>query len=169
LDKHLCGASRPGHFRGVCTVVLKLFNLVQPHHAYFGKKDIQQAMILKKMVSDLSLNLEMVLVDTVREPSGLALSSRNTFLTADERHRAAALFRGLSQAQHAYAGGEKTAEKLAGILRKEISASQPTRVDYIEIVSQEKLEPVVLLDKPAVMAVAVYYGGTRLIDNLLLP
>jgi pantoate--beta-alanine ligase len=169
FDRTLCGASRPGHFRGVCTVVLKLFNLVQPQRAYFGKKDIQQALILCKMVADLSLNLEMVLVDTVREPSGLALSSRNAYLSQDEKERAAALYRALSLARALYQAGERDAEKLKAILRREIEASAPTRIDYVDIVSQDHLEPVSRLDGPAVMALAVFYGKTRLIDNLLLP
>jgi len=166
LDKHLCGASRPGHFRGVCTVVLKLFNLVQPHQAWFGKKDIQQALILKKMVSDLSLDLEIVLVDTVREPSGLAMSSRNAYLSEDERARAASLYRGLSKALGIYQSGEHNAETLKSVIRNEIE--QQTRIDYIEIVSQSRLEPIAVVDPPAVMALAVYYGNTRLIDNAII-
>ena len=167
LDRYLCGASRPGHFRGVCTVVLKLFNLVQPQRAYFGKKDIQQALILKKMVTDLSLNFEMILVDTIREPSGIALSSRNAYLTVDEKQRAASLYRGLLKAGSLYQGGERDAEKLKSLIRDEIDS--PTRIDYVEIVSQARLEPVSKLDEPTVAAVAVYYGKTRLIDNLLFP
>jgi len=169
FDRFLCGASRPGHFRGVCTVVLKLFNLVQPHRAYFGKKDIQQALILRKMVTDLSLNLEMILVDTVREASGLALSSRNVYLSEGEKDRAVALFRALSKARALYLDGEKNAEKLKGILKAEIETSDPTRIDYVEIVSQARLDPVLSLEEPFVMAVAVFYGKTRLIDNFLLP
>ncbi len=169
FDSYLCGASRPGHFRGVCTVVLKLFNLVRPHRAYFGKKDIQQALILRKMVADLSLNLEMVLVDTVREPSGLALSSRNAYLSEDEKQRAGSLYKALSQARALYEAGERDAEKLKAVLRGEIEASRPTRVDYVEIVSQAGLQPIASLEQPAIMAVAVFYGKTRLIDNFLLP
>lgn len=168
FDQYLCGASRPGHFRGVCTVVLKLFNLVQPQRAYFGKKDIQQALILKKMVSDLSLDLEMILVDTVREPSGLALSSRNVYLSDEERKSAAALFRALSLARAAYQNGERDTESLKKIMRDEIS-SELARIDYVEIVSQTQLRPLARVDQPAVFAVAVFYGRTRLIDNLLLP
>lgn len=168
LDRYLCGAARPGHFRGVCTVVLKLFNLVKPHRAWFGKKDIQQALILKRMVSDLSLDVEMILSETVREPSGLALSSRNAYLTPDERDRAAALRRGLLRARDAYASGERDARALAGLIRTEIEGSRPTRIDYVELVSQARLEPVATVDAPAVMAVAVFYGTTRLIDNELI-
>ncbi|HEX2613395.1 MAG TPA: pantoate--beta-alanine ligase, partial [Fibrobacteria bacterium] len=142
LDKHLCGAARPGHFRGVCTVVLKLFNLVKPRRAWFGKKDIQQALILCRMVEDLGLDVEMVLSETVREPSGLALSSRNAYLSEDERARATALHRGLSAARDAFLAGERDAEKLVAMTRREIEASAPTRVDYVELVSRDRLEPV---------------------------
>ena len=168
LDKHLCGSSRPGHFRGVCTVVLKLFNIVRPHRAFFGQKDIQQALILKKMVRDLSVDLELVIVETVREDSGLALSSRNVYLTLDERARASSLSRGLFRAREAWEKGEKSAAKLKEIIRMQIESSSPTRVEYIEAVSQEGLTPVEILTVPSVLAVAVYYGKTRLIDNVLL-
>ncbi len=168
LDKYLCGATRPGHFRGVCTVVLKLFNIVQPHHAYFGQKDIQQALILKKMVRDLSLDLEMVIVETLREPSGLALSSRNVFLSPDEKDRATALSRGLFRAREVWARGERSAVVLKGMIADEIEASSPTRIDYIEAVSQADLAPKETLAGPSVLAVAVFYGKTRLIDNVLL-
>jgi len=168
LDTHLCGAARPGHFRGVCTVVLKLFNLARPHAAYFGQKDIQQALILRKMVRDLSLDLKLEIVETVRESGGLALSSRNVYLTPDERVRATALSRGLFLAREAWSRGGNSAEALKEIMRREIAASAPTRIDYVEAVSQERLEPVERLDEPALLAVAVYYGKTRLIDNVLL-
>jgi pantoate--beta-alanine ligase len=168
LDRHLCGASRPGHFRGVCTVVLKLLNLVQPHRAYFGRKDIQQALILKRMVNDLAVDAEMRLVDTVREPDGLALSSRNAYLSADERARATAIYRGLSAARAAHAAGEHDAAALMEFARAEIEASRPDRIDYVELVSQSRLEPLARADVPAVLAAAVYYGKTRLIDNALL-
>jgi pantoate--beta-alanine ligase len=168
LDRFLCGASRPGHFRGVCTVVLKLFNIVQPRRAYFGQKDIQQALILKKMVRDLSLDLEMEIVATVREPSGLALSSRNAYLSPDEKARAAALARGLSLAEAAWGKGERSAAALKAIMQSEIEASAPTRIDYIEAVPQATLAPAESLAGPSVLAVAVFYGKTRLIDNVLL-
>jgi pantoate--beta-alanine ligase len=168
LDRHLCGAARPGHFRGVCTVVLNLFNLAKPTRAYFGRKDIQQYFILAKMVSDLSLDLEMVPVDTVREPSGLALSSRNAYLSPDEKERATAIQRGLEKARAAHAAGERRGAALAGLVRAEIEASRPTRVDYVELVSQSALAPVEAADVPCVLAAAVFYGNTRLIDNVLL-
>jgi pantoate--beta-alanine ligase len=168
LDAFLDGAARPGHFRGVCTVVLKLFNIVKPDRAYFGQKDIQQALILRKMVRELSLDLEMVIVETVREASGLALSSRNIYLTPDEKDRATALSRGLIQAKGAWMRGERSAAALKGIMKEAIDASAPTRIDYLEAVSQSNLAPVETLSGPSVLAVAVFYGKTRLIDNLLL-
>jgi len=168
LDRFLDGAARPGHFRGVCTVVLKLFNIVRPGRAYFGQKDLQQALILKKLVRDLSVDLEMVIVPTVREASGLALSSRNVYLTADEKARATALSRGLFRAHAAWQAGEPSAEALKAMVRAEIEASGPTRIDYVEAVSQSRLEPIERIDTPAALAVAVFYGKTRLIDNILL-
>lgn len=168
LDKHLCGASRPGHFRGVCTVVLKLFNIVHPTRAYFGQKDIQQALILRKMIRDLSVDLEMVIVPTVREATGLALSSRNIYLSPDEKARATALSRGLFKARGAWEKGERAAASLTGIVRAEIEASSPTRIDYVEAMPQATLAPAETLSGPSVLAVAVFYGKTRLIDNVLL-
>ncbi len=168
LGRHLCGAARPGHFRGVCTVVLKLFNLVKPRRAWFGQKDIQQALILKRMVDDLAVDVEMVLSETVREPSGLALSSRNKYLHEDEKVRAVALYRGLTRAREAWAQGERAAAALAALARAEIERSGPTRIDYVEVVSQARLHPLKTVDEPAVVAVAVFYGTTRLIDNVLL-
>jgi pantoate--beta-alanine ligase len=145
---------------------------VKPHRAWFGKKDIQQALILRRMVSDLAVDVDMVLSDTVRETEGpargLALSSRNAYLSEDERVRATALHRGLVKARAARAGGERDAAALAAVIRAEIEASHPTRIDYIEIVSQARLEPVTRVEEPAVFAVAVFYGTTRLIDNELV-
>jgi len=168
LDRFLDGAARPGHFRGVCTVVLKLFHIVRPGRAYFGQKDLQQAMILKKMARDFSVDLEMVIVPTVRAASGLALSSRNAYLTEDEKERATALSRGLFRAQAAWEGGERSAANLKAILRADIEVSAPSRIDYLEAVSQARLEPIDRLDVPAALAVAAFYGKTRLIDNVLL-
>lgn len=168
LDQHLCGATRPGHFRGVCTVVVKLFNIIQPHMTFFGQKDIQQALILKKMTRDLSLNLDFRIVPTVREDSGLALSSRNHYLSPDEKNAARSLFQGLAKAHAAFVKGEKSSSNLIAIVEQEILASSPTRIDYIQIVSQHLLQPVDSIQVPSVMAVAVYYGKTRLIDNFLV-
>jgi pantoate--beta-alanine ligase len=169
LDRFLCGASRPGHFRGVCTVVLKLFNLAQPQRAYFGQKDIQQAFILRRMVADLALDIEMRLIATIREESGLALSSRNVYLSEGEHTRATALQRGLRSAVTALGFGEMSAQRLKDLVLREVMSSYPTRIDYIEIVGQNDLQPTVWVDIPCVLAVAVFYGRTRLIDNVLLP
>jgi pantoate--beta-alanine ligase len=147
---------------------MKLFQIVKPHRAYFGQKDIQQALILTRMVRDLGVDLEMRLVETVREPSGLALSSRNIYLSPEERDRATALSRGLKAAKAAWEAGERGGDALRGLMRKELEASSPTRIDYAEVVSQARLEPVDRVDEPAVLAVAAFYGKTRLIDNLLL-
>jgi len=168
LDVHLCGAARPGHFRGVCTVVLKLFNVVKPRRAWFGKKDIQQALILKRMVEDLAVGVEMVLSETVREPSGLALSSRNVYLTAEEKERATSIHRGLVKAREMWTSGTRNATELIAVIRSEIEESNPARIDYIEVVSQARLEPLEKVDAPALIAVAVFFGHTRLIDNALL-
>ncbi len=168
LNQYLCGASRPGHFRGVCTVVFKLFNLVQPQRAYFGQKDIQQATILKKMVTDLALPLELKIVPTLREASGLALSSRNVYLSDAEKDRATSLFHALSKALLSYQQGERNTETLKKIMLAEINAAQPTCIDYVEIVSQNLLQPLQIIESSAIFAVAVFFGKTRLIDNFLV-
>jgi pantoate--beta-alanine ligase len=168
LDRYLCGASRPGHFQGVCTVVLKLFHLVECHHSFFGQKDIQQALILRRMIRDLSLNQEMHIIDTVREESGLAMSSRNRYLEPGEKFRASALSRGLFAAGAAFAAGEKNSERLKDLVRKHVLSAYPTRIDYIELVDQDELKPLPMADRPSVIALAIYFGRTRLIDNLLL-
>jgi pantoate--beta-alanine ligase len=149
-------------------VVLKLFNIVKPDRAYFGQKDIQQALILRRMVRDLSVDLEMEIVETVRESSGLALSSRNVYLGEEEKTRATALSRALFKARDAWQSGERSGDLLRAMMRKEIEASSPARIDYVEAVSQARLEPLETLEEPAVLAVAVFYGKTRLIDNVLL-
>jgi pantoate--beta-alanine ligase len=143
-----------------------------PRRAWFGKKDIQQALILCRMVDDLGLDVEMILSETVREPdgpsAGLALSSRNAYLSDDERARASSVHRGLSAARAAFARGERDAETLKSIARREIEAAAPARVDYVELVSRDRLEPNPRIDGAAVLAVAVFFGKTRLIDNVLL-
>jgi pantoate--beta-alanine ligase len=168
LDRYLCGASRPGHFNGVCTVVAKLFLLTQPTRAYFGKKDIQQAFILKRMVTDLAFPLEMVLVETVRESDGLALSSRNVYLSPEERNRAPAIRNGLDQVLEAYRQGERSAENLKNIMTSALDKAVPNRIDYVEVVGQGDLAPLDTLTEPSLIAVAVFFGNTRLIDNQLL-
>ena len=164
----LCGASRPGHFRGVCTVVLKLFTIVQPAAAVFGLKDFQQCMVIRRMVRDLNLPVRIVAAPTVREPDGLALSSRNRFLTSEERSQAPALRHALLAAAAAFRGGEKSAAKLRALVLKKIAAAPLARVDYVQVLDADSLGEMKTVRRNAVIAVAVFFGKTRLIDNLWL-
>ena len=162
----LCGASRPGHFRGVTTVVLKLFTIVQPDAAVFGLKDFQQCAVIARMVRDLDLPVRLVFAPTVRERDGLALSSRNAFLSPEERAGAPSLRRGLLAARAAFASGECSAAKLVRIVRGEISRS--ARVDYIEAVDGATLQPAREMKRGDTIALAAFFGRTRLIDNIQL-
>jgi pantoate--beta-alanine ligase len=164
----LCGASRPGHFRGVATVVLKLFNIVQPDVAFFGQKDAQQAAIVRRVASDLNLSLAIRVVPTVRESDGLAMSSRNRFLDPTQRHHATALIRGLRRIEELFAAGERRTAELERTLSDLIAATPGARLDYAKAVDADTLEPIVTLDRPALAALAVYFGTTRLIDNTIL-
>jgi pantoate--beta-alanine ligase len=164
----LCGASRPGHFRGVCTVVLKLFNIVQPHAAVFGLKDYQQCAVIRRMVRDLDVPVRIIPCPTVREPDGLALSSRNIYLTPEERAQAPVLRRALLAAEAAWRRGESSAARLRAVLLREIAKAPLARVDYAEIADADSLEPVKRAAPNTVLALAVFFGKTRLIDNLLL-
>jgi pantoate--beta-alanine ligase len=166
LGDHLCGASRPGHFRGVCTVVLKLFNIVLPDAAHFGAKDYQQARIISQMVRDLNVPVEVRVEPTVREPDGLALSSRNRYLGASERAVAPRIYEALQATRARARAGETDAAKLESALRADLEAIPGARVDYASVVDAESLQPLTTLDRAAVAAVAVYLGTTRLIDNL---
>lgn len=168
LTKRLEGASRPSHFRGVTTVVTKLFNLVQAQKAYFGQKDAQQAIVIKRMVQDLNMPLEIRVCPTVREADGLAMSSRNVYLTPEERKAAAALSRGLFAAKKAYTEGERDAETLRGIVREIINAEPLARIDYISCANLETMEESEIVEKGALLSLAVFIGKTRLIDNVLL-
>lgn len=169
LDAHLCGARRPGHFRGVATVVSKFFHMVQPHEALFGEKDWQQLAIIARMVRDLAFAVEIVAVPTVREPDGLALSSRNRYLDGEARRDARALSRGLAAAHAAYQSGERAPEALIQAARSCVEAVAGARIDYIECVDPDTLSPFQSDPGPAVlMALAVHLGGARLIDNLRL-
>jgi pantoate--beta-alanine ligase len=168
LDKHLCGATRPGHFRGVCTVVMKLFNIVKPDIAYFGKKDFQQAVIIERMVKDLNIDVKILKIDTVREPSGLAISSRNQRLSEPEKKRAAAIYRGLKRAKEMFFKGELNSAVLIRAAEREINSSGPENIDYIQVVSQSNLQPLKKIGEPSLLAAAVFYGNTRLIDNVEL-
>jgi pantoate--beta-alanine ligase len=168
LANGLEGASRPGHFRGVCTVVSKLFNLLGPNAAVFGEKDFQQLAIIRRMVRDLNFNLEIIGVPTVREADGLACSSRNKFLNGDERKQAAVLQRALQEARRLAAEGERSAETIATAARNMIATAPLARIDYLEIVNAESLEPMVEVDRNSLIVVAAFFGETRLIDNLRL-
>lgn len=165
LTEPLCGESRPGHFTGVTTVVARLFGLVQPDRAFFGQKDFQQWRVIAQMVDDLALPVEVVRAPIVREADGLALSSRNTYLSSEDRSRALALSRALAQAMRAYVDGERSAERLLAAAR---SALTSVELEYLELRDADSLQPVSTLDGPAVMAVAARVGKTRLIDNALL-
>lgn len=168
LDRHLCGASRPGHFRGVMTVVLKLFTIVRPDHAYFGQKDIQQARILEQMVRDFHLPVTMHICPIVREPDGLAMSSRNVYLSPDERRQAVCLSRALELCREAVAAGERQTEPLIRRMTDYISSHNLAEIDYVQIVDYETLQPVEMVRRKAVAALAVRFGDTRLIDNTIL-
>lgn len=168
LTAGLCGRSRPGHFRGVCTVVSKLFNICVPDRAYFGEKDAQQLAVIRRMVRDLDMPLTVVPCPTVREPDGLALSSRNARLTPEERAQAPALYRALSAARHLVAGGEREAARLDSAVRAILAEATLGEVDYVGIVSADDLEPVDTIDGECLIALAVRFdgSGTRLIDNI---
>jgi pantoate--beta-alanine ligase len=168
LQKGLCGASRPGHFRGVATVVLKLFNILQPDVAYFGQKDAQQARILMQMVRDLDVPVEMRVCPIVREPDGLALSSRNVYLDAEQRQNAKVLHRALQKMRDRIEAGERDANALLAEARAMIEATAGARIDYLSIVDFERLQPMTRLHGKVLIALAVFFGATRLIDNILI-
>jgi pantoate--beta-alanine ligase len=168
LSSTLCGASRPGHFRGVCTVVAKLFNLLAPNGAIFGEKDYQQLAIVRRMVRDLNFKIEIIGVPTVREKDGLALSSRNQYLSSDERAEAALLRRAALAAQKLAEAGETSAEKLIAKAKQVIAGGKSTRIDYLSLVDSDTLQPLTVLRPNALLALAVFVGRTRLIDNLRL-
>jgi pantoate--beta-alanine ligase len=168
LTNRLEGASRPGHFRGVTTVVAKLFNIVQPTRAYFGQKDAQQAIVIKKMVADLNMNLEVITLPTVREPDRLAMSSRNSYLSPDERQAAAVLYRSLMLAQGLYSHGEKSTQKIRSDMAKLIGKEPLATIDYISIADNETLEELEEVRPPALVSLAVKIGRTRLVDNVVL-
>jgi pantoate--beta-alanine ligase len=168
ITRPLEGAMRPGHFRGVTTVVAKLFNAVQPHKAYFGQKDAQQAAVIRQMTRDLSYPIEIVVCPIVREPDGLAMSSRNVYLDADHRKAATVLFRSLSAAKELYEAGERNAEKLGGKM-KEVLASEPlAEVQYVSCADYDTLEELDQIKGKTLLSMAVLVGKTRLIDNLVL-
>lgn len=167
LTDTLCGASRPGHFRGVCTVVNKLFNIVQPDKAFFGQKDAQQLAIIMRMVADLNMNLEVVGCPIVRENDGLAKSSRNTYLSAEERTAALCLSRAIFKAKGMIEDGERNSAAIAKAVTDTIEEEPLARIDYVEVVNLGNMQPVETLPERGLVAIAVYIGSTRLIDNYL--
>jgi len=168
ITENLCGRSRPGHFKGVATVVTKLFNIVSPDKAFFGQKDAQQALVVKRMVKDLQMSLEIVVVPTVREDDGLAMSSRNVFLNPSERKAALCLKKSLETAGQMVELGEQDVSKILSAVRKIITDEPPAVIDYVEILSLPDLKPVANLSGPALLAMAVRFSKTRLIDNTVL-
>lgn len=162
------GAMRPGHFRGVTTIVAKLFNAVQPHKAYFGQKDAQQAAVIRQMVRDLNFPLEIVVCPTRREPDGLAMSSRNVYLDPDQRKAATVLYRALSAAKDAYEGGERDAETLRQIMRDTLAAEPLAQMQYVSCADYDTLEELDEVKGRALLSMAVFMGKTRLIDNFVL-
>jgi pantoate--beta-alanine ligase len=169
VSRPLEGASRPGHFRGVATVVAKLFHILQPDRAYFGQKDAQQTVVIRRMVQDLNIPVEIVICPTVREPDGLAMSSRNTYLNPEERRSATVLFRALQIAKARYEAGERDAERLREAMREVIRAEPLARIDYVSVADPETLRELEQVEGPALLSLAVYIGTTRLIDNIMLP
>ena len=168
LAKVLEGRSRPGHFRGVCTVVTKLFHLLSPHAAVFGEKDFQQLAIIRRMVRDLNFPIEIIGAPTVREPDGLACSSRNKYLSAEERAQAPVLQRALQEARRLFGAGERSVEAILAAARKTIANAPLARIDYLELVNAETLQPVAEAGPDSLLVVAAFFGPTRLIDNVRL-
>jgi pantoate--beta-alanine ligase len=168
VTEQLEGASRPGHFRGVATVVAKLFNIVEPTRAYFGQKDAQQAVVIERMVADLNMNLAIVIVPTVREPDGLAMSSRNIHLNPEERRAALVLWRALSLAQQLFSQNERQVESIHHQMSALIQEEPLASIDYVSIANAASLEELATIEGPALVSLAVRIGSTRLIDNMVL-
>jgi pantoate--beta-alanine ligase len=162
------GAVRPGHFAGVATVVAKLFNIIQPTRAYFGQKDAQQSLVIRKLVRDLDMPVEIVVAATVRESDGLALSSRNSYLTPTQRAAAPVIYRALSAAQSLFDAGQRDAESLRDAMRRTLSAEPGLLIDYVSIADPTSLAELTVTDSRVLASVAVRFGATRLIDNLIL-
>jgi pantoate--beta-alanine ligase len=168
LSAKMCGVSRPDHFEGVTTVVLKLFHIVDPHFTYFGQKDAQQMVIIRRMVADLNLDVEIVRLPIMREPDGLAMSSRNTYLTPEERKAATVLYRALQHAQKRIDEGERKSKPLIKEIREIIESEPLARIDYISITDTVELKELKTLKGKCLIALAVYFGSTRLIDNIIV-
>lgn len=168
LERPLCGEKRPGHFTGVATIVAKLFNLTRPHLALFGEKDYQQLAVIRRMARDLDFGIEIIGMPIVREPDGLAMSSRNVYLSADQRGQALALSAGLAAAAAAVEAGERDGAALVAAATAPLAAQPDARIDYVELRDADDLAPVTTLTRPAVLAIAAFVGATRLIDNRVL-
>ncbi len=168
VTERLEGASRPGHFRGVTTVCARLFNIIQPTRAYFGQKDAQQAIVIRKMVADLNMNLEIVTLPTVREPDGLAMSSRNTYLNPEQRQAALVLYQALTLAQKLWSQGEKDAQTIRQQMTTLIQKETLAKIDYVSIADAETLDELDTVKSSALVSLAVRIGSTRLIDNVVL-
>lgn len=168
LTKGLCGKTRPTHFRGVCTVVGKLFHIVEPDRAYFGQKDAQQLAVIRRMVRDLNFNLDIIGCPIIREEDGLAKSSRNTYLSPEERKAAAILHKGLVKGEELVQNGEKKASVVVNAIREIIESEPLAKIDYVEMVDFDNIQPVETIEGTVLTAVAVYIGKTRLIDNFIL-
>jgi pantoate--beta-alanine ligase len=168
LSKTLCGKSRPGHFRGVCTVVTKLFNILAPDVAVFGEKDFQQLAIIRRMVRDLNFKVDIVAIPTVREKDGLALSSRNQYLNAEERKQATVLRKVLLKSAEMTRSGETSTTRVVSAVREMISQAPLARIDYVDLVDAGNLQPIDVISSNSLLALAVFFGKTRLIDNILL-
>jgi pantoate--beta-alanine ligase len=168
MSDRLCGKSRPGHFRGVTTVVSKLFHIIEPDVAFFGQKDAAQAAIIRRMVGDLNMPVSIEICSIIRESDGLALSSRNAYLNPEERKSALILQRSLRRAQSSFEGGERNPAKLIAVGKQEFGYDPKARLDYFEIVDPDSLEPVTTISNHALIAVAAFIGDTRLIDNIIV-
>ena len=168
LTKGLCGKTRPTHFRGVCSVVAKLFNIVAPDSAYFGQKDAQQLAVIRRMVRDLNFDIRIVACPIIREEDGLAKSSRNTYLNAEERAAAVVLSRALNKGKALIESGEQSAAKVKDVIMEELCKEPLARVDYVEVVDADSIEPIKELKGNVLVAIAVYIGKTRLIDNFIV-
>lgn len=168
LGDYLCGQFREGHFRGVCTVVSKFFNIVQPDFAIFGQKDIQQALILQKMVSDLNFPLQLIIARTLREDDGLAMSSRNVRLNSAERSNSVAIYKSLQSAEQLILEGNTSARKILSDMENILNDGKPARIEYISLVDFDTLQPADKINKKCVIAIAAYFGATRLIDNMII-
>jgi pantoate--beta-alanine ligase len=168
ISSILCGVSRPIHFRGVTTIVVKLFNIVKPHVAIFGQKDAQQVIIIKKMVSDLNFDIEIIVAPIVRESDGLAKSSRNTYLSPDMRQQATVLYQSLKAAEQKILAGETKADEIVALIKNKIIEKPDAQIDYVEIVDPETLEFQFDIQSSVLIALAVNFGKTRLIDNIIV-